>query len=87
MLVGERELSVQVRLMAVHQPVDGRTHWFGRVDAEPVLHELLGGASTDVGLVTPSGAAAGRLGDPDPWGRYRVSGVGRPPFEQDQQLG
>lgn len=80
-LLEQRELAVRVRLIAVHEPVDGRIHWSGRIDAAPALDELLGGASTEVELVTPSGRARAKVGEPDPWGRYRVSGVGRPPFE------
>jgi hypothetical protein len=78
-----RALPVQVRLVAVHQPVDGRVHWSGRIAANPVLHQVLGGRSSDVRLSTPGGQAAGKVGDPDPWGRYRVSGTGRPPFTPD----
>ena len=77
----DHELPVHVRLIAVTQPVDGRIHWFGRLNAEPKLDELLHGAAADMELVTENGRARGKVGDPDPWGRYRVSGVGRPPFE------
>jgi hypothetical protein len=31
-------------------------------------------------LRTPYGEAQARLSDVDPWGRYRVTGSGRPPF-------
>ena len=77
----QRELAVRVRLVAGHQPVDGRIHWSGRIDATPALDELLRGTSSELELVTPSGRARGKVGEPDPWGRCRVSGVGRPPFE------
>lgn len=79
-LLNTRELPVQVRLMAVHQPVDGRIHWSGRIEADPDLHELLGGAGAEIRLSTPRGEADAHVGDVDPWGRYRVSGTGRPPF-------
>ena len=59
---------------------DGRLHWFGRVAAHAALHELLDGVSADVELATGSGRAGGRIGEPDRWGRYRVTGVGNPPF-------
>jgi hypothetical protein len=75
-----REVPVRVRLMAVHQPVDGRVHWFGRVAANAALAELLG-AGADVRLRTGQRQAPARLGDVDPWGRYRVSGTGVPPFD------
>jgi hypothetical protein len=31
-------------------------------------------------LRTAHGSAEGRLSDVDPWGRFRIAGVGRPPF-------
>jgi hypothetical protein len=31
-------------------------------------------------LRTTEGEAIGTLSAPDPWGRYRISGLGRPPF-------
>ena len=46
-------------------------------DGDPVV--VRSGAA--VVLQTPEGTAHGRLSDRDPWGRYRISGTGRPPFE------
>ncbi len=79
----ERELPVKVRLIAVNEPIDGRIHWSGRIEADAALDELLGGSSSDMELVTAGGRAEGKIGEPDPWGRYRVTGVGPPPFEMD----
>ncbi|MGH3588996.1 MAG: DUF4873 domain-containing protein [Pseudonocardia sp.] len=31
-------------------------------------------------LSTDGGRAEARIGEADPWGRYRVTGVGPPPF-------
>ena len=71
--------EVQVRLRGHVEPLDGRFHWWGRVAAHEQLHgEHAPGAV--VRLVTPHGEAEGRLTDVDPWGRFRVSGTGRPPF-------
>lgn len=76
--VGGRELPVQVILDARHEPHDGRLHWFGRLvlpaGTEP------GDLSGEVELSTPGGRAPARLGDVDPWGRYRITGVGTPPY-------
>ena len=44
-----------------------------RIDAE---HS----PGAEVTLVTPHGEATGRLSDLDPWGRFRISGTGDPPF-------
>jgi Domain of unknown function (DUF4873) len=82
-LVDEQEVPVRVRLIAVNEPVDGRIHWSGRVEADQTLHEVLGGSTSAIELVTASGRAPGKVGEPDLWGRYRVTGVGPPPFTPD----
>ena len=67
----------------VFQPIDGRYHWYGRVarseDVEALVGALIGSRASVV-LHTPHGEVSARLADRDPWGRYRVSGTGRPPF-------
>ncbi len=71
--------EVTVRLRGHFEPIDGHFHWWGRVAADEALASAhTSGAS--VTLVTPHGEATGRLSDVDPWGRFRVSGTGRPPF-------
>jgi Domain of unknown function (DUF4873) len=81
--VDGRDVPVHVVLDARHEPHDGRLRWFGRLtlddpgpDAPPEL------TRPDRRLVLRAGgvAAPASLGDVDPWGRYRVTGVGRPPF-------
>jgi hypothetical protein len=72
-------VDVEVRLRSLFHPIDGRRHWYGRVAPDPRLDVLTPGA--EVLLRTPRGAAPARLSDRDPWGRYRVSGTGRPPFD------
>ena len=71
---GSREVGVALR--GVFQPIDGRFHWYGRVSG--CLDDLRNGQIVTVG--TAHGRAEGRLTDVDPWGRYRISGLGRPPF-------
>ena len=74
-----RSLTVEVVLRGNFEPVDGRYHWYGRIQSNPALS--VGNQKSSVVLRTPFGAAAGTLSDPDPWGRYRVTGTSRPPFE------
>ena len=75
--IGDTEVAV--RLRGHFEPIDGRFHWWGRVAADESLDsEHRSGAS--VTLVTPHGEATGKLTDVDVWGRFRVSGTGRPPF-------
>jgi hypothetical protein len=76
----DHRVEVTVTLRGAFQPIDGRYHWYGRVSRHDVL-DALTGSGRSVVLRTPHGDAAGRLSDRDPWGRYRVGGTGRPPFD------
>ncbi|MGH8571311.1 MAG: DUF4873 domain-containing protein [Gammaproteobacteria bacterium] len=79
LVVGGAELAVTVHLRGLFQPIDGRYHWYGRIEANEELSARLAGGAT-VRLRTAHGEAAGQVSDPDPWGRYRIDGVGTPPF-------
>ena len=68
--------EVEIALRGVFQPVDGRFHWYGRIVMAP--EGVRNGQSVTV--QTAHGSAEGRLSDIDPWGRFRVSGTGKPPF-------
>ena len=70
---------VEVRLRGHFEPIDGRFHWWGRVAASEAI-DAQHASGAPITLVTPYGEAPGRLTDLDPWGRFRVSGTGRPPF-------
>lgn len=72
--------EVRVHLTGHFQPIDGWYHWYGRVDADTALEAALGGRKRSVRVATPDGAADGEIADPDPWGRYRLSGTSTPPF-------
>lgn len=73
------EIEVELTLRGQFEPLDGRFHWYGRIAANARLDEHLRSGST-VTVRTPHGHAEGRLSDVDPWGRFRISGTGRPPF-------
>jgi hypothetical protein len=79
--VDGRDVPVHARLDAKHEPHDGRLHWFGRIRLAEGAPEVPNGT---VELRTETGRAEARIGDVDPWGRYRVSGVGVPPFRIDE---
>ena len=78
LLADGREVPVEVSLRGHFQPIDGRFHWYGRVAASDQVSRLRSG--TAVTVRTARGGAAGRLSDVDPWGRPRLTGVGRPPY-------
>ncbi|ASU79747.1 DUF4873 domain-containing protein [Actinopolyspora erythraea] len=82
----ERHATVHVVLRGNFQPIDGRFHWYGRAEASGELEEIAGGRKTDVVLRTPHGEAVATLSEPDPWNRYRITGLGRPPFPLDSEL-
>lgn len=73
-------LRVQVSLRGVFQPIDGKYHWYGRLARQVDIDDAVGSGGSVV-LRTAQGHATARLSDIDPWGRFRVSGTGRPPFE------
>lgn len=72
------EHDVRVELRGMFQPIDGHFHWYGRIASSPALAEVRTGST--VLLRTGAGEAEGRLSDVDPWGRFRISGTGTPPF-------
>ncbi|MCI2417754.1 DUF4873 domain-containing protein [Saccharopolyspora sp. K220] len=82
----DREIPVEVVLRGHFQPIDGRFHWYGRLAAQRSVDEFAAHCKKDVVLRTPSGEAIGTLSDPDPWGRYRITGTGRPPFPIPTEL-
>ena len=78
--VGRSRFDVQVRLRGHFQPIDGRYHWYGRIDAHEGLDELLGSGKASGVLTTAEGSAPCELSEPDPSHRYRVTGISTPPF-------
>ncbi|HYS40317.1 MAG TPA: DUF4873 domain-containing protein [Pseudonocardiaceae bacterium] len=81
LIVDEHELAVEVVLRGHFHPIDGRYHWYGRLAEHTELADLVGGRKRAAVLRTPQGEATGEVSDPDPWHRYRITGVSTPPFE------
>jgi cation diffusion facilitator CzcD-associated flavoprotein CzcO len=77
---GPRRFEVRVELRGYFQPIDGRYHWYGRIAPDAELAAALGTGRSTGTLSTPHGSAPADIGDPDPWGRYRVEGRSTPPF-------
>ena len=74
-----QDIPVEVDLRGRFEPLDGKFQWYGRITANQALTERVRPGAT-VTVTTPDGSAEARLSDVDPWGRFRVSGTGRPPF-------
>lgn len=85
----DAEYAVTVTLRGYFQPVDGRYRWHGRLGAplgaEGSLNALVGARHT-AALVTEHGTSVCEVYEPDLWGRFKVAGVGRPPFQVDLDL-
>jgi hypothetical protein len=78
--VGDREFGVHATLSGYFEPIDGRYHWRGRLARNDELAAAARGRAANAVLSTGHGSAQCVVSDPDPWGRYRVSGISRPPF-------
>lgn len=74
------EFDVQVELRGHFEPIDGRYHWYGRLAGQDGLVAGVPQGRAAGLLTTPHGTAPCELSDPDPWGRFRVTGVSTPPF-------
>ncbi|NUR73978.1 MAG: DUF4873 domain-containing protein [Hamadaea sp.] len=79
------ELAVRVHLSGHWQPVDGRFHWGGRISPSTDVVQLVRSGRREVTVCIGEQSAKGRLGEVDPWGGVRVTGVGAPPWEEDEE--
>jgi Domain of unknown function (DUF4873) len=77
---GGQQFDVHVELRGLFQPIDGRYHWYGRIARHDGLAAALGSSRGEGVLTTPEGSAPCELSDPDPWQRYRITGISTPPF-------
>jgi hypothetical protein len=77
---------VTIHLSGRWEPVDGRFHWGGRIEAEPSVAQLVRSGWRDVLLSIADRSAAVRLAEVDPWGGVRVTGVGEPPWPPNDPL-
>ena len=85
--IGGSRFTVQVQLRGHFQPIDGRYHWYGRAAAHDALTAALTSGRTPALLTTPEGSAPCQLSDPDPWHRYRITGISTPPFAAELSVG
>lgn len=80
----ELTLAVQVHLNGHFEPLDGKYHWYGRVAGDG-LPELKQRGRSALILTIPDGSETpATLAEQDPWGNYRITGVGAPPFPLEQ---
>lgn len=80
LLVGDRALDVVAHLDGHLEPLDGRYHWYGRLERTDDLAAAKDGGATTGALVIDGAPAPVRLAEYDPWGHVQVGGSGRPPY-------
>ncbi|MGH3662241.1 MAG: DUF4873 domain-containing protein [Micromonosporaceae bacterium] len=80
LLVADTEIQLEVTLRGFFQPIDGRFHWYGRLTPDERLEQIAQGGKRAVLLRTRHREVEAEVSDPDPWGRYRIMGVGTPPY-------
>ena len=81
LVVGDRALDVVVHLDGHLEPLDGRFHWYGRIERCDGLAAAKDGGATTADLAIAGGPPATlRLAEYDPWGHVQVNGTGAPPY-------
>ncbi|HEV7965579.1 MAG TPA: DUF4873 domain-containing protein [Actinoplanes sp.] len=79
--LGDASTTLHVRLSARFEPVEGRYRWAGRAAPDETLLARFRAGIREAILRIEGGASVPvRIGEPDPWGGMRLSGVGKPPW-------
>jgi hypothetical protein len=77
---GDLTVAVEVFLNGHIEPLDGLYHWYGRVVGDGV-DAAKGRNRTPLFLTIGDGPEVpAALAERDPWGHFRIAGVGTPPF-------
>jgi hypothetical protein len=81
LLVNDTPVDVTVHLDGHLEPLDGRFHWYGRIERSAAVAALKEAGATS-GVLTIEGHAPAdvRLAECDPWGHLQVNGTGVPPY-------
>lgn len=80
LVVGETEFDVDVHLADHFEPLDGRTHWYGRVAQNEAVAAVKRSGATTVAIRIGDHVAEARLAEFDAWGNLALRGVGSPPY-------
>jgi len=84
LIVGDQEIAVTVHLDGHLEPLDGRFHWYGRIERSTAVTAIKdGGATTGMVQIGDASPAELRLAEYDPWGHVQVNGTGVPPYPMD----
>lgn len=80
LVLTDRELQVDVHLADHFEPLDGRTHWYGRVTGTPEVTAAKSAGATTVGIRIGDRVANAHMAEFDAWGNVALRGVGAPPY-------
>ena len=75
-------IEVDGEVHGFFQPIDGSFHWYGRLAPDEQISTLVaerGRATIEISAGVRAPVPA-RLGERNPWGGHRITGVGRPPY-------
>ena len=78
--VDGREIDVHARLSGHFEPIAGTYQWAGRLRPTDEVRETLRPNLDVVMTIGDEKSAAATVREQDPWGGFRISGSGRPPF-------
>ncbi|MGB3771368.1 MAG: DUF4873 domain-containing protein [Rhodococcus sp. (in: high G+C Gram-positive bacteria)] len=75
------DVTAEIELKGYREPIDGVYRWMGRISSTPSLMSALGDQMrVRARITTDHSSREAWIGDPDPWGRLRVTGKSTPPF-------
>jgi hypothetical protein len=80
LLLDDRELTAYATLAGHFEPISGTYQWSGRLRADDTLRAAVR-PNTALRVALPDrDPVDATVREEDPWGGFRVSGAGRPPF-------
>jgi len=81
LVVGNSSTTLEVRLSAHFEPIEGRYRWAGRTEPdEELLARVRAGARAATVRINRGVGVTVRLGEPEPGGGVRLIGIGKPPW-------
>ncbi len=79
--VDGRAVAVEVHLTGHLEPLDGRFHWYGRMQRDGAVTAAKVAGAVHATIAVGGGPAREvRLAEVDPWGNVAVRGEGAPPY-------
>ncbi|MGH3366369.1 MAG: DUF4873 domain-containing protein [Nocardioidaceae bacterium] len=88
LVVADGEVDGHAHLSGHFEPITGRYQWAGRLRPSDEVSAAVRQNAGSVRLRTPFGHEAdAAVREQDPWGGFRITGTGRPPFDVPSEPG